>query len=272
MPRPRKMNSGMAGCPKLEDGKNYSWLDLLDVMYKGEIKGFFAWGQNPACSGANSNKTRDSAGQAGLAGECQPLRQRDRILLEGSGSGSRRRSRPKCLCSPARRSWKKRGRMSNSGRWAQWRYKAQNPAGGSQCPTATSWWSSLMKSRPCMKKEKKGAFQEADFQTEMGYMKDGKFDPHAVAKAINGYFTKDVTLTTRPSPKGSRFRSFADAIGRRLHVQRMLGLLPELQRTTATTWRAATRRTRAASGSYSKWAWAWPVNRRIIYNRACGGS
>ena len=31
---------------------------LFDKMLKGQFEGFFAWGQNPACSGANSNKTR----------------------------------------------------------------------------------------------------------------------------------------------------------------------------------------------------------------------
>ena len=43
--------------PKPEDGKNYSWLDLFDNMYQGEITGFFSWGQNPAVSGANANKS-----------------------------------------------------------------------------------------------------------------------------------------------------------------------------------------------------------------------
>jgi formate dehydrogenase major subunit len=46
--------------PKLEDGKTYTWLDLFDAMYKKELTGFFSWGQNPACSGANSNKTREA--------------------------------------------------------------------------------------------------------------------------------------------------------------------------------------------------------------------
>ena len=44
--------------PKLDDGGNYSWLVLFDEMYKGTIKGFFAWGQNPTCSGANAGNVR----------------------------------------------------------------------------------------------------------------------------------------------------------------------------------------------------------------------
>ena len=42
--------------PKLDDGVDYSWLSLFDQMYKGKFSGFFAWGMNPAGSGANSNK------------------------------------------------------------------------------------------------------------------------------------------------------------------------------------------------------------------------
>ena len=46
--------------PKLDNGQNASWLMLFDEMYKGKFTGFFAWGQNPACSGADSAKTRQA--------------------------------------------------------------------------------------------------------------------------------------------------------------------------------------------------------------------
>jgi len=44
----------------LDDGVTYSWLDLFDAMYKEEFKGLFAWGMNPAASGANANKNREA--------------------------------------------------------------------------------------------------------------------------------------------------------------------------------------------------------------------
>ena len=37
---------------------NGSWLMLFDQMFKDKFEGFFAWGQNPACSGANAGKVR----------------------------------------------------------------------------------------------------------------------------------------------------------------------------------------------------------------------
>ena len=46
--------------PKVDDGKNYSWLMIFDEMSRGKFKGFLAWGQNPACSGANANMVRES--------------------------------------------------------------------------------------------------------------------------------------------------------------------------------------------------------------------
>lgn len=44
--------------PKLADDGNYSWLKLFQDMYAGKIKGFFAWGQNPAVGGAHANLNR----------------------------------------------------------------------------------------------------------------------------------------------------------------------------------------------------------------------
>ncbi len=46
--------------PKIDDDQTCSWMDLFDQMYKGTFSGFFAWGQNPASSGANANKTRQA--------------------------------------------------------------------------------------------------------------------------------------------------------------------------------------------------------------------
>jgi formate dehydrogenase major subunit len=49
---------GFDWLPKLDDGQNASWLMIFDEMIQGKFKGFFAWGQNPACSGANAGKVR----------------------------------------------------------------------------------------------------------------------------------------------------------------------------------------------------------------------
>jgi len=90
--------------PKLDDDKQYSWYDLFDAMYKGKIKGFFAWGQNPACSSANAGKGRGPG--------MDPKKIKTEVFLL-----------------PAAASVEKEGSITNSGRIAQWRYKAVEPPG-----------------------------------------------------------------------------------------------------------------------------------------------
>jgi formate dehydrogenase major subunit len=46
--------------PKLDPTQDASWLNLFDEMYKGAFTGFFSWGMNPACSGANAGKVRQA--------------------------------------------------------------------------------------------------------------------------------------------------------------------------------------------------------------------
>jgi formate dehydrogenase major subunit len=56
---------GYSWLPKLDDGQNASWLMIFDEMIQGKFKGFFAWGQNPACSGANAGKVRKAMALTG---------------------------------------------------------------------------------------------------------------------------------------------------------------------------------------------------------------
>src|SRR4030042_1529804 len=99
------------------------------------------------------------------------------------------------------------------------------------------------------------------------FVQNGQFDPHAVAKLINGYFEKDVTIGDKVYKKGSLSPSFA--------------LLQADGSTSSGSWvycnsytengNMAARREKAdptAMGLYPEWAWCWPLNRRILYNRA----
>ena len=54
---------GYALLPRVDAGKSlldYYWQSVFHKMGQGEIKGLFAWGMNPACSGPNSNKHRQA--------------------------------------------------------------------------------------------------------------------------------------------------------------------------------------------------------------------
>ena len=100
------------------------------------------------------------------------------------------------------------------------------------------------------------------------YKTDGACDTHKVAKEINGYFLKDVTIKEQNYKKGTLVPSFA--------------FLQADGSTSSGNWlycnsytekgNMAARRGQEDApnkiGLYPEFAWCWPVNRRIIYNRA----
>ena len=250
--------------PKIDDGKAYSWLDLFDAMYKGQFKGFFAWGQNPAASGANANKTRAALAKLDWMVNVNIFDNETGSFWKGPGMDPKK-IKTEVFMLPCSVSVEKEGSITNSGRWMQWRYKAVNPPG-----KAWSDGDILIrlgsKIKDLYKQDKKAVFPEPILNLKWDYVKDGEFDAHALAKEINGYFLKDVTIGDKQFKKGDLVPGFA--------------LLQKDGSTSSGNWLycnsynskgpLAARREREKSGIGLNlgWAWCWPVNRRIIYNRA----
>jgi len=99
-------------------------------------------------------------------------------------------------------------------------------------------------------------------------MTDHVYDPHKTAKQINGYYLADVTDKDQTYKKGTLVPSFA--------------FLKDDGSTSCGNWIYCNSYTEKGNmsarrgqndapnniGLYPEFAWAWPVNRRIIYNRA----
>jgi formate dehydrogenase major subunit len=256
--------------PKPDDGVNYSWLQIWDAAYKGKLKGVLAWGQNPACSGAHANKVRK-----GLA----KLEWLVNVNLFDNETGSFWRGpgmnpadiKTEVFMLPCAASLEKEGSITNSGRWMQWRYKAVNPPGEAMADGEII--SELFfKVREHMEKDNavmKEAFTKLAWEygpkDYTGKMK--AFDTHYVAKEINGYFLADKVIKDKEYKKGDLVPSFV--------------MLQDDGSTSSGCWvysqsynadgnNSARRNNTDTSGIglFPKWAWSWPVNRRIIYNRA----
>jgi formate dehydrogenase major subunit len=259
-----KNDYGYDWLPKVDDGKNYSWLDLFDEMYRGTFKGFFAWGQNPACSGANANKTRDAMKNLDWMVNVNLFDNETGSFWRGPGMDPAK-IKTEVFFLPAAVSVEKEGSITNSGRWSQWRYQGPKPLGKS-LPDGQI----IMELGNKIKSQYKdgGTFAEPIQNLKWDYLTKGEYDPHAVAKEINGYFLKDVTIKGKVYKKGTLVPSFA--------------FLQADGSTSSANWlycnsytekgnMAARRSTQDASnniGLYPGFSWCWPVNRRIIYNRA----
>jgi formate dehydrogenase major subunit len=261
---------GYAYFPKIDDGVNYSWLQIWDAAYKGDIKGAFAWGQNPACSGAHANKVRKGLAKLDWLVNVNLFDNETGSFWRGPGMNPSE-IKTEVFMLPCAASIEKEGSITNSGRWMQWRYKAVNPPGEAK-PDGDIITELFLRVRDLMENE--GAvFKEAFTKLTWEYgPKDflGKlkgFNAHYVAKEINGYFLEDKVVNDKQYKKGDLVPSFV--------------MLQDDGSTSSGNWiytqsyngdgnNSARRDNNDASGIglFAKWAWSWPVNRRIIYNRA----
>ncbi len=265
---------GYAWLPKIDDGANHSWLAIFDAMYKGDIRGFFAWGMNPACSGANAKKVRQSLtkldwlvnvnlfpNETGWFFQDKDLRdvETDKPILPKD-------IKTEVFVLPCAASVEKEGSISNSGRWMQWRYKAADAPGDAR-PDADIMNLIFLELRKLYAAEG-GKCSEPILNVKWDYFdKHGEFNPHALAKDVNGYFLEDVKVGEQTFKKGQLVPGFAN--------------LQADGTTSSGCWiycgsytdkgNMAARRKREAPGGlgmHPEWSWCWPVNRRVIYNRA----
>jgi formate dehydrogenase major subunit len=169
---------------------------------------------------------------------------------------------------PAAASFEKHGSVTNSGRWAQWRWKAVEPPGEAR----SDLWilNQLMQRLRGLYESEGGPNSEAITKLSWDYGEDEP-DVEKAAREINGWATSDVKDQDGKVivPAGQQVKNFTQ--------------LQADGTTACANWlfsgsynqdgnmmarRDNTDTHPAAIGLYGKWAWSWPLNRRIIYNRA----
>jgi formate dehydrogenase major subunit len=275
--------------PKLDPGMNGSWLMIFDNMLKGKFKGFFAWGQNPACSGTNSTKVRNALTKLDWMVAVNLFDNETASFWKGPGVDSAS-VKTEVFLLPAAASYEKEGSVSNSGRWAQWRYKAVNPLGKAK-PDAEIIHELYQKLKGLYAKEG-GALPEQlttltwnyGFKRADGTIKS--IDTHAVAKEINGYFLDEVEDKPKLKPGEKPPPAAPPWAPKKLLGKKgeLAGGFAQLQAdgtTSCGNWiycqsynekgNMMARRVKkdpTGLGMFPEWSWCWPVNRRIIYNRA----
>jgi formate dehydrogenase major subunit len=261
--------------PRLDDGANYSWLTIFDQMYKGKFTGFFAWGMNPACSGAHSNKVRQAMTKLDWMVNVNLFDNETGSFWRGPGMDPKK-IKTEVFMLPCAASIEKEGSIANSSRLMQWRYKAVKPVGES-LPDGDIMSEIYFKVKELYEKQG-GPHKEALTRLTWPYgkMEGTKFhyQPRMVAAEINGFFLEDRKIEN-PTKKGE-FKEFkkGDPVP-------TFAWLQDDGSTSSGCWvycgsvgekgNLSMRRGTAdptGLGLFSEWAWSWPVNRRIIYNGA----
>ena len=245
---------GYAWMPKLDTGQDASWLNLFDEMYKGVFTGFFAWGMNPACSSAHAGKVRQALTKIDWMVNVNVFDSETGSFWKGPGMDPKK-IKTEIFQLPCAASMEKEGSISNSGRWMQWRYKAANPPGDAK-PDGDIMYELFKKVQALYEKDK-GAFPEPILNLKWDYETNGHFDIHKVAKEINGYdLTSGKLMVNFVGLKDDGTTSCGNWLYSGSYTE--AGNMAARRKKTDPT----------GLGLYPEWSWCWPLNRRIIYNRA----
>ncbi len=250
--------------PRIEKGGDYSYLPLFDRMYHNKIKGGFIIGLNPMQSVPNSNKLRKAMDNLDwlVTSELHHSETTDNWHRPGVDPKT---VKTECFLLPSAHRIEKEGSVTNSGRWLLWHYKAIEPAG--EAKPFGDMFVGLMKNLKEMYKKDGGVLPEAVL--ELDYPE--AYEPEEVTKKINGYFTKDTEIKGTVYKKGQLVPSFTalQDDGSTMSLNWLYaGSFNETEGNKGKRRDPSQTEMQAKIGLFPNWSWCWPVNRRILYNRA----
>ncbi|HXG95487.1 MAG TPA: molybdopterin-dependent oxidoreductase [Gemmatimonadales bacterium] len=241
-------------------GGNSSWMSIYDQALKGKMQGVILSGMTATSIGPDSNQVLQALGNL------KWLAVMDALPTTSSEFWRRPDADPKTIQTevfmiPTTHWIEKDGSFVNSGRWSQWKDQVLPPQGEAR----HDHWilADLFQRVKQLYRDKGGKFAAPIMALTLNYKDPTKPELDELAQEVNGF-----DLTTR-----QRLDSFAK--------------LKDDGTTTAGDWiytgsypesgnlmkrRAGTQDVQkndpTGMGFFPGWAWSWPLNRRVMYNRA----
>ncbi len=250
--------------PKGEAGVDYSYMYVMDKMLHDQMKGGIIVGVNPMNSFPNTNKMRAALDHLDwlVVGELHNSETSDNWHRPGVDPTT---MKTEVFLLPSAHRVEKAGTISNSGRWLLWFDKAIEPAG--EARSFGDMYVPLFNAIREKYKKEGGAFPDC----MMNMHWTDKFDPEEWTRRINGFFWKDTTINGKTYKAGQLVPSFVfhkeDGSTSSLNWL-YTGSYTEEAGNLSKRRDPAQTDMQAKIGLYPNWAWCWPVNRRILYNRA----
>ncbi|KXV76331.1 formate dehydrogenase [Acetobacter cerevisiae] len=260
-------NWGYDWLPKWD--RSYDMLAYFDMMYQGKVNGYIAQGFNPLAAMPDKNKTIAALSKLKFLVTIDPLSTETSSFWQNEGQFNDVKTediQTEVFRLPATCFAEENGSIVNSGRWLQWHFAGAAPPG-------ETWQDGKVigtiftKMRELYRKEG-GVCPEPVLNMQWNYKDPEDPTPEEVARECNGYALADITDEQGHIvvPKGHLVPDFS--------VLRDDGTTSSFCWVFAGSWTEAgnqmARRdnTDTGLGCTPGWAWAWPANRRILYNRA----
>jgi formate dehydrogenase major subunit len=253
--------------PKVD--RNYSWTHLWDDMYRGSVKGMLSFGMNGVAIGPDSQKNIEALKKADwlVVGEIYPDETSEFWMSPGITKDEMRKIQTTVYRLPCAGFAEKDGSMTNSSRWLQWKNVALPPPGQARLDQDILA-QIFLKVRELYQKEG-GKFPDPILNLSWAYTDPLHPSLSEVAKEINGKALADLEdpKTGEQIKAGQQLPGFTwlkddgtTACGNWIYSGSWTEAGPQLARRGTDD--------PSGLGIYPNWAWSWPANRRVLYNRA----
>jgi formate dehydrogenase major subunit len=254
--------------PKID--RKFSWTEMWDEMYASKVKGLFAFGMNGVAIGPNSRKNIEALKRADFLVVCElyPEETAEFWRAPGISKDDMKNINTTVYRLPGAGFAEKDGTFVNSARWLQWKYVAVPPPGNAKVDQEILA-RIFLKVRELYQKEG-GKFPDPILNLTWAYTTPENPSLGEVAKEINGKALADLTDPAQPGvtiKAGQQLPGFAwlkddgtTACGNWLYSGSWTEAGAQMQRRGTDD--------PSGLGIYQNWAWSWPANRRVMYNRA----
>ena len=253
--------------PKVD--RRYSFADIWNDMYLGKVKGLFAIGMNGVMIGPDSRKNIEALKKADwlVVGEIYPDETSEFWKSPGINEDEQKKIQTTVFRLPCAGFAEKDGTFVNSARWLVWKNAALPTPG--DCKLDQEIIARIfLKVRELYAKEG-GKFPEGPLSVDWKYTNPNNPSLSECAKEINGKALADFEdeKTKQSFKAGQQLPSFAF-----LHDDGTTMSGNWLYCGSWTEAGAMSQRRDLADpsglGIHPNFAWSWPVNRRVMYNRA----
>jgi formate dehydrogenase major subunit len=239
---------------------NSSWISIFDQALRGKMEGVILSGMTATSIGPDSNQVLQALSNLKWLCVMDPFNTTSSEFWNAPGMDPAK-IQTEVFMLPATHWIEKDGSFTNSGRWVQWKEQVLPPEGEAR---HDHWVLAELFGRvKGLYQQQGGKYPDAVLKLTLPYRDPRKPELDEIAQEINGK-----NLTT-----GQRLATFAD--------------LKDDGTTTAGDWiytgsypqsgnltkrrdgvQDPAKNDPTGMGFYPNWAWAWPLNRRVLYNRA----
>lgn len=254
--------------PKLD--KPYDMLQMYELMHQGKVNGYICQGFNPLAAAPYKKKLIDSFSKLKYMVIMDPLVTDTSEFWRNYGEHNDVDSasiQTEVFRLPTTCFAEEEGALVNSGRWLQWHWKAAEPPG--EAKSDIEIMGTLFTHMRDLYRDEGGAFPDPIVNLSWPYSNPNDPTAMELAKEYSGRALSDLrdangNITRR---KGEQLDGFAE--------------LRDDGSTLSGCWIYAGAWTEKGNlmarrdnsdptgiGQSLNWSWAWPANRRVLYNRA----